>query len=211
MRARTLATVFILHFLALGSASAWAGMDEGIEYFRINPPQPTSTGNKVEVLEAFSYGCPHCYHFEPEIEAWKKQLPANTEFVRFHVIFDGNPGWEVYARAFYTAETLDVVDKVHKAIFDAIHEQKINVETDEKMADLFAKHGIKKQDYLDTAHSFTVDSKIRRARELTRRYGVDGVPTMIVNGKFRTSARYAGSNEAMLKLVTTLAEKEAKH
>ena len=210
MRARTLATGLFLAILALGSTLTWAGMDEGIEYFRINPPQPTSTGKKVEILEAFSYGCPHCFHFEPEINAYTKHLPPNTEFVRFHVIFDGNPGWEVFARAFYTAETLGVVDKVHKAIFEAIHEKKLNIETDEKMADLFAKYGVKKQDYLDTAHSFSVDSKIRRARELTKRYGVDGVPTMIVNGKFRTSARYAGSNEAMLKLVTKLAEDEAK-
>ena len=207
MRARLL---FIVYLLCGLSVPAVFAADEGIEYFRLPTPVPTATKDKVEVLEAFSYGCPHCFHFEPIVNAWKKTLPPNTAFVRFHVIFEGNPGWEVLARTYYTAETLGLVEKLHQPLFSALHEKNRDLYTEGKMADFVAELGINKQDFVDAMHSFSVDSKMRRARDLTKRYGVDGVPTMIVNGKFRTSARYAGSNEAMLKIVDKLVLEELK-
>jgi protein dithiol oxidoreductase (disulfide-forming) len=208
MRVRYLFIVGLLFGLA--APTVFAGMDEGIEYFRLSTPVSTVNKDKVEVLEAFSYGCPHCFHFEPQVSAWKKNLPPNAEFVRFHVIFEGNPGWELLARTYYTAETMGVVEKIHQPLFVALHEKNRTFDTEVKMADFVAEQGVNKKEFLDTLHSFSVDSKMRRARELTKRYGIDGVPTMIINGKFRTSARYAGNNEDMLKLVDKLVLDELK-
>ncbi|MBI3560935.1 MAG: thiol:disulfide interchange protein DsbA/DsbL [Gammaproteobacteria bacterium] len=207
MRVRFLSVALLTCFMAAPSLQA---ADEGIEYFRLGTPVPTAHKNKVEVLEAFSYGCPHCAHFEPIVSAWKKNLPTNTEFVRFHVIFEGNPGWELLARTYYAAEVMGVVEKIHKPLFAAIHEQNRDVSSEQKIAEIVAEQGVDKKQFLDTLHSFAVDTKMRRARDLTQRYGIDGVPTMIVNGKFRTSARYAGGEEAMLKLVDDLVLQELK-
>jgi len=191
------------------SAAAWASTDEGIEYVAIKPPVPSNTANKIEVLEAFSYACPHCFEFEPQLVIWKKQLPANVVLVRFPVIF---PKWvesEFVTRAFYTAEALEVSEKIHMPLFEALHKQKRNLYTDQKMAAFFAEHGVSNKDFLDTFRSFSVDSKVRRAQELTTRYQVEGVPTMIVNGKYRTSANFAGSNEGALRVVDQLIKKES--
>ncbi len=208
MYARFVLIVSLL--IGISVSSVYAGMDEGIEYFRLSTPVATANKNKVEVLEAFSYGCPHCFHFEPLVAAWKKNLPSNAEFVRFHVIFEGNPAWELLARTYYTAETMGVVEKIHQALFSALHEKNRILDTEAKMAEFIAEQGVDKKAFLDTLHSFTVDNKVRRAAELTKRYGVDGVPSMVVNGKFRTSARYAGNNEALLKVVDKLVLDELK-
>lgn len=186
-----------------------AGIDEGIEYVMINPPVLTNTANKTEVIEAFSYACPHCFQFEPYLTTWKKQLPANVELVRFPVIFPKWPESEVVARAFYTAEALGVLEKIHTPLFEALHNQKRDLYSDDKMATFFTEHGVSKKDFLDTFRSFSVDSKMRRVQELTNKYQVEGVPTMIVNGKYRTSSKYAATHEGTLKVVDHLIKKVA--
>ena len=189
------------------SGPVFAGIDEGIEYMEIKPPVLTSAANKTEVVEAFTYACPHCFQFEPHVSTWKKQLASNVEFIRFPVIFPRWPETEPLARAFYTAESLGVLEKLHIPLFEAIHNKKRDIYSDEKMAAFFTEHGVNKKDFLDTYRSFSIDSKIRRAQELTNTYQVEGVPTMIVNGKYRTSSKYAGTNEATLKIVDHLIKK----
>lgn len=201
-------------FLAIILALVWmpfvyaAQYQEGIHYERIVPAQPTSTVDKVEVLEIFWYGCPHCFRFEPYVERWLRRKPDNAQFVRLPGIF--RPSWENHARAFYTAELLGVFEKVHKPLFNAIHLEKKKMNTEEALADFFAKFGgVDKAEFIKTFRSFAVETRLRRAKTMTSRYGISGVPAVIVNGKYRVSARGAGSNSEMLKIINFLVEKES--
>ena len=189
---------------------ATAGFDEGIEYLLVRPPVPTNNSQKVEVVEVFWYGCPHCYHMEPQLVAWKKKLPANVEFIRLPGIFPNRPVWELHARAFYTAELLGVLEKTHQALFDAIHKNKQKLFDEDALANFYAQYGVDKKQFKETMHSFGVEMKVNRAKELTRRYGIDGVPTLIINGKYRTYASLTNGPAGMLKVADYLIEKESK-
>ncbi len=181
---------------------------EGKDYEVISPAQPTSTGDKVEVLEMFWYGCPHCYHFEPNINRWLKTKPAQAEFVRLPAVL--RPEWAFFARAYYTAEALGVLDKIHTPLFEKIHELKQPPRDEAELKAFFKEYGVKEEDFANTFRSFAVDSKVRRAQDMSARYGANGVPTMIVNGKYRTSGSQAGSAENVIKVVNYLIQKEAK-
>lgn len=182
--------------------------EEGVHYERIVPAQPTSTVDKVEVLEIFWYGCPHCFRFEPYVERWLRKKPENAQFVRLPGVF--RPSWEVGARAYYTAQLLGKFDELHKPIFNALHLQKRNLNTEDAMRDFFAENGVDKKDFIKTYNSFAVGTRLRRAKTMTTRYGIQGVPAIIVAGKYRLSARTAGSNAEMLKVINFLVEKESK-
>ncbi len=189
---------------------ARADIDEGIEYQTINPPVPTTVNdNQIEVVEMFWYGCPHCYHFEPTLLKWLAHKPKHVVFMRVPAIFN-NPLWEIHAKAFYTAEVLGVLDKTHEDFFDAIHQQGRRLATEPEIEDFFVKHGVSAADFKNAFNSFAVYSKVRRAMELTRRYGIDGVPSLIVDGKYRTSGSLAGGHEGMIKVLNFLIAKEAK-
>ena len=181
---------------------------EGQHYTRIDPAQPTSTPDKVEVVEVFWYGCPHCYRLEPYVKRWLKTKPDNVEFVRMPGIF--SPRWMIHARAYYTAEVLGVVDKLHDPIFEAIHGARQPLNTQDEIMALFKEHGVSEEDFKRVFLSFAVDSKMRRASEMTMRYDIDGVPALIVNGKYRTSASQAGSNAAVFQVVDYLVALESK-
>ena len=182
---------------------------EGRHYKRITPPQPTSAPpGKVEVVELFWYGCPHCYRLEPYVKRWLKRKPANVVFVRLPGIF--RPSWELGARAYFTAEILGVLDEIHPALFDAIHAQRRRLNDEAAMMAFFKEHGVSEADFKRTFHSFAVETRVRRARDMSERYQARGVPTLIVNGKYRTSAREAGSNAKIFKVVDYLVRKESQ-
>ncbi|HFD33182.1 MAG TPA: thiol:disulfide interchange protein DsbA/DsbL [Gammaproteobacteria bacterium] len=200
--------VFLVVALLSCSVALAEKYEEGVHYERIVPAQPTSTVNKVEVLEIFWYGCPHCFRFEPYVERWLRKKPENAQFVRLPGVF--RPSWEVGARAFYTAKLLGVFEKLHKPIFNAIHLQKRKLNTEEAMMEFFAEQGVDKKDFIKTYNSFAVGTRLRRAKTMTARYGIDGVPAVIVNGKYRVSNRMTGSNAETLKVINFLVEKESK-
>jgi len=181
---------------------------EGVQFEAVTPPQPTSTKDKVEVVEMFWYGCPHCYRLEPLVEKWLKKMPKNAEFVRIPAVF--RPSWELHARAYYTAEILGVLDKTHRAFFDAIHGERRQMATEQEIMQFFAQHGVKNEDFKRTFKSFAVEAKVRRAKDLSVRYGIKGVPSLIVNGKWRTGAQLAGGQNSIFKVVNYLIEQEAK-
>lgn len=197
-------------FFLMPVMPAMAGYDEGIEYLKISPPVETDDSHKVEVVEMFWYGCPHCYHFEPKLRAWLKHLPANVDFKRIPAIFPNRPLWELHARAYYTAELLGVLNKTHEALFDAIHKHHQRLFDEDSLANFYAKFGVDKKLFKETMHSFGVQMKVDRAKELSRRYGIDGVPSLIVDGKYRTFASITNGEENMLKVVDFLIEKETK-
>jgi len=189
-------------------ASAAPLFSENIHYENVIPAQPTTTGKKVEVVEMFWYGCPHCNSLEPYVNRWLKKKPANAEFVRIPAIFQ--PGWEPLARAYYTAEILGVLEKTHSAMFETIHEKKQRINSDEDIKKFFLQHGVSEKDFSRVFRSFAVEAKIRRAKDMTNRYGIRGVPALIVNGKYRTGAQQAGGNAKVFKVVNFLVEKESQ-
>lgn len=181
----------------------------GQHYQEIKPPVPTSVGaDKVEVLELFWYGCPHCYAFEPQLKEWLAKKPDYVEFVRVPAVFAHN--WEVHARAYYAAIQLGVLDKVHSALFDAIHRDGRKVFSEDELVAFFADQGVPEAEFRKAYESFDVDTKTRHAISLTRQYGITGVPAIIINGKYRTSGQEAGDYGTLLKVVETLADKEHK-
>ena len=202
------AILFCSTLLIPGLLHAAPVYKEKIHYELVLPAQPTTTDKKVEVVEMFWYGCPHCNALEPYVNRWLKKIPPNAEFVRIPAIFQ--PQWEQHARAYYTAEILGVLDKTHSALFDAIHQQKRHINTDEEIQKFFAEHGVSEKDFKRVFRSFAVEAKIRRAKDMSQRYGIRGVPALIVNGKYRTSAQLAGGNANIFQVVNYLIEQENK-
>jgi thiol:disulfide interchange protein DsbA len=197
-----------LLLLTLVSGVSAKGFSEGVDYERVSPAVPVSTSGKtVEVVEMFWYGCPHCFHFEPKLQKWLKKKPANVTFIRIPATF--NPLWKLHARAFYTAEVLGVGDKLHKPLFDTYHLERNRLDTEKKIRTLFVKHGVKGSEFDDVFHSFAVETRLARAVDLTGRYGINGVPSMIVNGKYRTAEK-GGNHPEMLDVVNYLIKKESK-
>ncbi len=190
--------------ILLMSANAESPYIEGEHYERITPEVATLTNGKTEVVEIFWYGCHHCFDFEPHLEKWKPALPDNVEFRRMPGIF--SESWIPHARAFYTAEALGVLDKIHAPLFDAIHVQKKKIRDAESLERFFIAQGVSEEDFREAYNSFSVDTKTRQAAILSKEYGITGVPSMIVNGRFRTSARFTGGYEEMLKVVDHLVD-----
>jgi len=180
--------------------------EEGKEYSLLGTPQPTSTGDKIEVVELFWYGCPHCYDLEPQVQAWLKRQPEDVELVRMPAVL--GPRWELLAQAYYTADLLGIVDKIHPALFKAIHEKDMKINDEASLQAFFVDQGVSADDFKKTFNSFAVAVKMNNSRQMTRRYKISGVPTIIVNGKYSTGARQAGSNEAVFKVVDYLVQKE---
>lgn len=208
MKLFKLALLMLVPFFVMTSVNA-EQLQEGTNYLAITPPQPTSVDEgKIEVVEIFSYGCSHCHRFEPIIERWLQTKPDNVTFVRLPAIF--NDTLAMYARAFYAAEALGVLDKIHKPFFEAIHLQKRRMNTEAEIADLFAENGVSKEDFEKAFRSFAVEAKVRRATELGRRYGVQATPSMVVNGKYITDPGKTNGFQGMLNVVNALIEKESK-
>lgn len=154
---------------------------EGKDYARLPTPVPPATPDKVEVVEMFWYGCPHCQDLEPVAQEWLKRKPDNVVFVRIPVAFGAS--WEAGARAYYAAEALGVLDKLHPLLFDAFHQRR-KLNTEDELAAFFAEHGVDQDAFRKAYTSFQTETQLRRGNQLAQRYGVKGVPAVIVNGKY---------------------------
>lgn len=201
----TLALMMGLGLLAAAPARA-EDLAEGIDYVTLAAPQPTADAQKIEVIEVFSYACPHCFHFEPMLHEWVAAQPKDVVFVRIPAVF--RPSWEPLARAYYVAEMLGVLDKIHLPLFKAIHEQKQSFETEDALAKFFVAQGVDEKQFRDSYKSFSIAAKLNRSKQMQQRYGVNGVPTLVVNGKYRTSANEAGSHDGMLSVTGKLVAQE---
>lgn len=170
--------------------------------------QPTQDPTKVEVIEFFWYGCPHCYQFEPLLEKWHSSMPANVTFIRQPAVF--SKVWAKHAKAYFTAEVLGVVDEVHADLFQAIQIKKQKLTSEEDLAEFFVAHGVDKAAFHDAYNSFIVDTKMRQAKTMGPRYGITGVPAIVVNGKYLVNGKTAGSHEGMIKVINELIVQESK-
>ncbi|MBL0163758.1 MAG: thiol:disulfide interchange protein DsbA/DsbL [Xanthomonadales bacterium] len=201
-----------LGLVAGSHASAQDTWEAGKNYFLIEPSQATTTGDKIEVVEVFSYACPHCNEVAPMVADLKKRLPANAEFVMLPAQF-GFSSWQTFAKGFYTAQALGLIEKTHEDMFRTIYvDRKLDIKspTFASIADFYAKYGVSAEDFIATSNSFAVKAKLKRNEELIKAYGVDGTPTFIVNGKYRISGPSAGGYDKVEPLVHYLIEKEAK-
>jgi thiol:disulfide interchange protein DsbA len=178
----TLLILFSLSLLAAPHALA-ADLVEGKQFARLPASQPTEKGGKVEAVEFFSYGCPHCGDFEPLLKSWVKTLPADVNFKKVPVIFNDKsvPG----ARIYYTLEAMGLLERLNDAVFNAVLKERINLNQESILFDWVARQGVDRQKFIDTYKSFAVETAVKRAAELTRSYGVDGVPVIIVGGKYK--------------------------
>ncbi len=177
----------LLALLTAGSSAAQQQPVAGRDYTQLNPPQPTDSGKKIEVLEFFWYGCIHCYNLEPALKAWLKRKPADVEFRYVPAVFD--PSWEPLTRTFYALDAMGLGTKYHDDIFNAIHrdKQRALVTDPRAIADWLGGKGVDKQKFLDTYNSFAVNGRAKRAADMTRSYDIPGTPALVVNGKYLTS------------------------
>jgi protein dithiol oxidoreductase (disulfide-forming) len=175
-------------------------------YKLIVPVQPTQSENKIEVVEVFWYGCPHCYDFEPFIERWLKELPEDVEFRRMPGIF--NKSWVPHAKAYYTAEKLGVLDVIHNPLFNALHQERKRIYSEDELKDFFVAKGIDGDEFSKVFNSSEIETKFKQAFVMGQRYKITGVPAVIVNGKYMTSGSMTGSYENLLKTIDELIDKE---
>ena len=183
---------------------------EGTHYKLARDPAPAGSSKRIAVEEFFWYGCGHCYAFEPAIEAWKAKKPADVDFVRVPNSL-GRPVGIAHSKVLYTAESLNVMDKVHKAFFAAIHQQRRNLDSEAAIQAFFTEQtGIMPDVFNSTYSGFAVDSRVRRAEELSKRYGVASTPTLVIDGRYLVNASMAGGFEQMLKITDFLIEKTRK-
>ena len=180
-----LASLIPLLFIAFAPATHAAGsVTEGVNYQLVQPAQPPmKSSGKIEVIEMFWYGCPHCHRFQAHLDRWLKAQPDNVEFIRIPVILREN--WGTHARAFFTAQALGKLEEIHMPFFEAIHNEKRRLNTNKSLMEFFAEHGISNDDFRKTFNSFSVNSKVRRAQQFARKYGIQGTPSVVVAGKYR--------------------------
>jgi thiol:disulfide interchange protein DsbA len=189
----------------------------GVNYRPLVPAQPTDAApGKVEVVEVFWYGCPHCYGLDPFIESWRKSKPAYIEFKRVPVTWQAVH--QSHAKLFYTLQALGKEEALHAAVFAEMHDNKnyMFMQGDEKETlhaqMTFAKaHGISETDFTNAYNSFTVQTDMAKADDLVHRYHVDGVPLLVINGKYVTDVNMAGSQANVMSIVTDLAASEKSH
>ncbi len=201
---KTVAGLFLLT-LAFGAHAQQ--YEAGVHYQPLPVPVQTANNDTIEVVEVFSYACVHCYNFDPLLSTWVAQQGDSVDFRRTPAIF--NPTWEQLAQAYYAAEALEVTTQVHGALFEAIHVTGENVLDPDVLAELFYQQAeVDPVQFAKVFSSFGVRSKVQQASARGRAYRVTGVPSLIVNGKYRVDGRMAGGSANMLQVVDFLVEKE---
>lgn len=200
---RTMLAALVLLF----SANVMAAPQAGEEFRATTQAIPTEQPAKIEVLELFWYGCPHCYHMEPQLAAWVKNLPKDVYFKRVPGL--PQPAWAPMAKAYYAMEQLGVLEKLHSKLFEAIHKQRTLRPDDEAATiDWITKQGGLDRKKVEAAfNSFSMNTKLMKAAQIFRASGATGVPALIIDGKYLTSSTMAGGNPQALQVADYLIER----
>lgn len=217
-----LSLAYLYATAAPAQTAATPQWEAGKNYFMIDPPQPTQTGDKIEVTEVFSYGCPACNYAHTSVDTLRKHLPTDAQMDFVHASFNAAEDWVVFQRAYYAAKALGIADKAHDAMFDAVWKTrelgiydannriKNPLPTIEDMAKFYAQYGVTAADFVATANSFTINTRMKQADAYVKATGVDQTPTIIVNGKYRlTTVSAGGSWDKAEALVLYLVKKES--
>lgn len=198
-----------LALLAAASARAQGNAPvEGRDYVRLNPPAAVPAGGKIDLIEFFSYGCPHCYTFEPMLDAWVKKLPADVAFRRVPAAF--NAPFEGYAKLYYALEATGLLETMHKRVFAAIHVQRQRLDKDAELVALVQSAGGDGAKFVDAYKSFGVATKVRQGKQLSEAYKIDGVPTLGIHGRWFTSGSLAGGHDRALAVADQLIARARK-
>lgn len=187
---------------ACGYAQSQAAPVLNRDYVRIAPPLPAASGDQIEVVEFFYFGCPVCYELEPMFSRWSENLPGGVVMRRVPALANAN--WENFARLFYTLEFMGEVSRLNWPIYESIHFEEVSLNVEPVMIKWLSGKGIDSGQFLQIYRSPEVEAKLVEARELIRRYGVKGVPSIAVDRKFQTSARMAGGTRQLMPLVERL-------
>ena len=200
---------FSAHLLAAAAATTLADAAqaqggtpvEGTHYVKLNQPLQVPNG-KIEVIEFFWYGCPHCNAFEPALDAWAKKLPADVNFRRVPVAF--NERYVAHQKIFYALDAMGLIPTMHRKVFYAIHSERQRLDQPADIGAFMQKNGVDSAKFLEQYNSFTVQTKVRQASKLAAEYKIDGVPAIGVHGRYFTSGALAGSTDASLAVADYL-------
>ena len=204
---RIVMSVFSILIMLTGGDMVTAQSQKEL-YVTLRPAQPTQTAaGKVEVVEIFFYGCIHCYHYEPYLLKWLQSKPANAEFHRIPVVFAKNQ--IPLAKAYYTAEKLGVLDKIHHPLFDAIHKNKREIFEDDAIKAFFVEQGVNANEFSRVYNSMEISTKVRQAEVMVKNYRLPGVPALVVNGKYQTSPSQAGDYDVLEQTLNSLVARES--
>jgi len=202
--ARAAAVVVLLAALVTGASAQ--ELIEGRNYARLKNPQPVESGKNIEVIEFFSYGCPHCGDLEPSIQSWLKSKPADVQFRRVPVMFQQR--WENLARVFYTLEAMGEENKLSPEVFSAVNAKGIQLWNEKDFFDWAASKGLDRKKVEEIFKSFAVAGKVNRAKQQAQVYNIQSTPTIVVDGKFITgSDRIAGGHAGMPAAIDALVAK----
>jgi protein dithiol oxidoreductase (disulfide-forming) len=188
--------------LVLATGAAHAQVAKGKDFALLEPPQPTEGGGKVEVIEFFWYGCGHCFKLEPALVKWSQALPKDVVFKRVPAV--PNDSWGQTAVVFYTLEAMGLLEKMHQKVFDAIHLDNVIITNRKVRDEWLGKNGVDPIKFTEVEKSFSVQSKLARAKQMTAAYKIDGVPMIVVNGKYVSSLALAGGTDRLLQVVDGL-------
>jgi thiol:disulfide interchange protein DsbA len=205
---RFLAVLAAAAVVAFAPAATAQAPEMGVDYVVLSERQPTDSPGKVEVLEFFWYGCPHCYSLEPAIAEWLQKLPKDVVFKRVPAPF--NKQWEVGARTYYALEAIGEAERLTPAVFEAIHRGGVKANDEKGLSAVLAKNNVDMAKYSAAYRSFGVDAKIRRAEQMLKGYNLDAVPAIAVNGKYVVSATQAGGQKRMLDVTDALIAQSRK-
>lgn len=189
---------------------ALAANDHSAEgpYSKLPQPLPTEAAGKIEVIEFFWYGCPHCAKVEPELEAWAKKLPPDVVLRREHIVWDGRPETLTHARIYATLRGLDGVEAHQRAVFEAVHKERLDLRNEKALLDWAARRNIDRARFESMYKSFGIQSQVARSKGLTATYRIEGVPTFIVNGKYATEPHRAGGERQVFEVIDGLVAQE---
>lgn len=198
--------IFLLCFFAAAPAVRAASGDlrEGIDYVRIGAAQPQSQPG-VEVVEFFSYGCPHCYAFEPVVSEWRSALPKDVHFRRVPVAF-GRPQWAALAKLYLAIESTGDLARIHADVFSAVHAKGSALVDEKSIVDWAAAHVADREKFIDMIRSFDVDAKAKRAEQTAASFGVPGIPAMAVGGRYLVVAKEAKNFQDLLRVTDKVIE-----
>ncbi len=203
---RFLTTLFLLFSVNVASLPAIsAEITEGKDYIILTTPQPTKNNGKIEVLEFFWYGCPHCDHLHPHIKTWLKNKPEDVSFHHVPTIF--RTSWVPGAKIFYAIEAIQATETLHSKVFDAIHRDKIDLDKEPILFSWVENQGIEREEFEKAYHSFSVQNQVARSTQMSRQYQLTGTPSIVVNGKYLTSGSMGGSPENTIKILDKIIDK----
>lgn len=194
----------VVAFTLLIGSSAFAAVEVGKDYSLLNPPQPTES-KKIEVLEFFFYGCSHCFHLHPLLSDWEKTMPKDVQLTFVPTIF--RDSWEPMARTFFALESLGKREQLHDALYNAWNKDNNQLFEESKIRDFVASHGVDGAKFSAAYNSFSMQSKVERAKQMIRSYSINGTPTLVVDGKYVIEGLQPEDTIRVLKEVIAIARK----